>query len=155
MTLASFQPVPSRVCAASDTTYVLGALRHNLMCAASGNVLPRRTTLEPRASLRLVDRHRLAASTYVSTVAQPRASTVLTLVSRAVCILLTHKSPLPLHAQPPPLLGQWGPTFLATGTCNPCGVIFGHSPGVARWFSVLAAMGTRVAGGTSMCLDLR
>ena len=69
--------------------YVLGALRHNLMCAASGNVLPRRTTLEPRASLRLVDRHRLAASTYVSTVAQPRADTVLTLVSRAVCILLT------------------------------------------------------------------
>ena len=80
------------VCAASDTTCVLGALRHNLMCAASGNALPRRTTLEPRAGLRLVDRHRLSASTYVSTVAQPRADTVLTLVSRAVCILLTHKS---------------------------------------------------------------
>ena len=77
------------VCAASDTMYVLGALRHNLMCAASGNVLPRRTTLEPRASLRLAHRHRLAASTYVSTVAQPRADTVLTLVSRAA-VYLTH-----------------------------------------------------------------
>ena len=62
------------------------------MCADSGRVYawPRRTTLEPRASLRLVDRHRLAASTYVSTVAQPRANTVLALVSRAACILLTH-----------------------------------------------------------------
>ena len=59
------------VCAASGTMYVLGALRHNLMCAASGNVLPRRTTLEPRASLRLVHRHRLAASTYVSCSAGP------------------------------------------------------------------------------------
>ena len=63
------------VCAASDTTYVLGALRHNLMCAASGNVLPRRTTLEPRASLRLVHRHRLAASTYMIRELQRRVDT--------------------------------------------------------------------------------
>ena len=48
---------------------------------------------------------------------------------------------------------SWGPTFLATGTCNPGGVIFGHYPGVARWIPVLAAMGTRAAGGTSMCLS--
>ena len=46
-----------------------------------------------------------------------------------------------------------GPTFLATGTCNPGGVIFGYYPGVVRWFPVLAAMGTRVAGGTSVCLS--
>ena len=46
-----------------------------------------------------------------------------------------------------------GSTFLATGTCNPGGVIFGYYPGVARWFPVLAAMGTRVAGGTSTCLS--
>ena len=48
---------------------------------------------------------------------------------------------------------SWGATFLATGTCNPGGVIFGHYPGVARWILVLAAMGTRAAGGTSMCLS--
>ena len=58
-----------------------------------------------------------------------------------------------VHAQPPQPLGQWGPTFLATGTCNPGGVIFGYYPGVVRWFPVLAAMGTRVAGGTSVCLS--
>ena len=56
-----------------------------------------------------------------------------------------------VHAQPPRPLGQWGPTFLATGTCNPCGVIFGHCPGVARWFSGSARYGRRVAGGTMTC----
>ena len=71
---------------------------------------------------------------------------VTNLVSCDTSVLYT-RSP---HPRP---LSLWGPTFLATGTCNPGGVIFGHYPGVARWIPVLAAMGMRVAGGTSTCLS--
>ena len=108
------------VCAASDTTYVLGALRHNLMCAASGNALPRRTTLGPRASLRLVHRHRLAASTYVSCSAGsiPRGIPGCSFATHTLPLICSQGSCLPQSAcrcRAPS--SQLGPTVRSVGLC--------------------------------------